>query len=92
MANAHLDLFRVKVDMLMEQYVQRMKVFIAENRLMGSGLDALRAQKEKDISRWKFNRDKLGKEIKREVAGLVNKIYLTAYLDGLKPKGKPSVQ
>jgi hypothetical protein len=91
MANAHLSLFRVKVDMLIDQYVQRLKVFVAENRLMGSGLDALRAQKEKDISRWKFNRDALGKAIKKEVAGLVNKVYLTAYMDGLK-KGKPRVQ
>ncbi len=92
-ANAHLALFRVKVNMLIEQYVQRMKVFVVENRMMGSDLAALRTQKEKDISRWKFNRDALGKAIKKEVAGLVNKVYLTAYMDNLKPKvkEKPSV-
>lgn len=89
--NPHLELFRVKVAMLMEQYAQRVRVFVAENRLMGATPEALKAQKESELSRWKFNRDGLKKEIKREVAGLVNKIFLTSYLDGLRSKGKARV-
>ena len=83
-----LDIFRVKVGLLMGQHGDRLKVFVAENKFMGSSLNALREQKDREFSRWTFNRDKLGKDIKREVAGLVNKAFLRSYLDELKPQGK----
>jgi hypothetical protein len=82
--NALLDIFRAKVTLSMTQYADRLKVFIAENKFMGSSLGALREQKDREFSRWTFNRDKLGKDIKREVAGLVNKAFLRSYLDELK--------
>jgi hypothetical protein len=82
--NALLDLFRAKVALAMVQYADRLKVFVAENKFMGSSLSALREQKDKEFSRWTFNREKLGKDIKKEVGGLVNKAFLKSYHDGLK--------
>jgi hypothetical protein len=70
--------------MLMEQHGQRLRVFVAENKLTGLSLQALKEQKDAELSRWTFNRDKLKKEIKREVAGLVNKIFLATYHQGIK--------
>ena len=85
--NKQLALFRLKVSMLISQYVERRKVFIAENQLKGATIESLKLQKEKDQSRWTWDRDKLGKEIKREVAGLVNSTFMAAYLGGFKGKG-----
>lgn len=82
--SALLDIFRAKVTLSMSHYADGLKVFIAENKFMGSSLSALREQKDKEFSRWTFNRNKLGKDIKREVAGLVNKAFLRSYLDALK--------
>jgi hypothetical protein len=84
--NGHLEIFRVKVAMLMDQYTDRLKLFVAENKLMGASPASLKDQREREFSRWTMNRDKLGKDIKHEVAGLVNKVYLTAYLGGFGEK------
>ena len=84
--NDLLGIFRVKVDLLVSQFADRRKVFVAENRIKGATIESLKAQKGKDLSRWNMELGKLGKEIKREVAGLVNSAFMRAYLDGFKPK------
>lgn len=85
---ALLSLFRLKADLLISQFADRRKVFVTENRIKGATLESLKAQKDKELSRWNFEREKLGKEIKREVVGLVNSAFMKAYLDGFKTKGK----
>jgi hypothetical protein len=83
MKNDFLEIFRLKAAALMRAYVEQTKIFIVENRMMGMDAKALKALKEKEFSRWTFNREKLNKDIKREVAGLVNKLFITAYLQGI---------
>jgi hypothetical protein len=81
--NDFLEIFRLKVAALMRAYVEQTKIFIVENRMMGMDNAALKQLKEKEFSRWNFNREKLSKDIKREAAGLVNKLFITAYLRGI---------
>jgi hypothetical protein len=86
--NPLLELFRVKVTLLMEQYVARTKVFVTENRLMGMPTAGLKRLREKELSKWAFDKNVLEKQIKKEAAGLINKVFMTAYLDELRPKAE----
>ena len=82
--NDHLELFRVKVGVLLTQYAERLKIYVAENKLMGLDAKALKEQRGRPLSRWAMNKEKLNREIKREVAGLINKLFLTAYLQEIR--------
>jgi len=77
--NEHLEFFRVKAALLIGQWADRMKLFIAENQLMGSELGALRKARRDPESTWAAEREALNKALKMEVAGLINKISQTAY-------------
>jgi len=82
--NDHLELFRAKVGILLTQYAERLKIYVAENKLMGLDAKALKEQRGRPLSRWAMNKEQLNRAIKREVAGLINKLFLTAYLQEIK--------
>ena len=81
--NKQLAVFRVKGTFLLSQYGDKMKIFIAENSALGLNAPALRKMRQNPLSRWAMEREALIKAVKREVAGLVNKIHLTAYTQEL---------
>jgi len=77
--NIQLEVFRVKVRFLMEQYAEKMRIFVAENKAAGSTPEAIKAMRENPLSRWAMEREALNKAIKREVAGLINRVHIAAY-------------
>ncbi|OQB57131.1 MAG: hypothetical protein BWX98_01620 [Candidatus Aminicenantes bacterium ADurb.Bin147] len=85
-ANAALGLFRAKAGLVLDQWVDRMKVFIVENQIAGLSKAALREMRTNPTSRWALEREALRKAIKREVAGLVNRVHTQAYIEELKRK------
>jgi hypothetical protein len=81
--NKQLAVFRVKVAFLLLQFGDKMKIFIAENAALGLDVPAIRKMRRDPLSRWAMERETVIKAVKREVAGLVNKIHLTAYTQEL---------
>lgn len=81
--NTLLQLFRLKIDMLLTQYAQKMKIFIADEKLAGSDLKGIKAVRDDPESTWNMEKEALNKAIKKEVAGLVNRVHITAYREGL---------
>jgi hypothetical protein len=77
--NLQLEVFRVKVRFLMEQYAAKMRIFVAENKAAGMTPEAIKAMRENPLSRWAMEREALNKAIKREVAGLINRVHIAAY-------------
>jgi len=82
--NPQLEVFRTKVRFLLEQYAQKMRIFVAENKAMGMTPEAIRQIHLNPKSKWAQEREALVKNIKREAAGLINVIHITAYTKGLK--------
>jgi hypothetical protein len=82
--NVQLEVFRVKVRFLLEQYAAKMKIFIAENKAAGLDEKAIKAIRENPLSRWAMEREALNKAIKREVAGLINRIHIWTYTREMK--------
>jgi hypothetical protein len=82
--NIQLEVFRVKVRFLMEQYAAKMKIFVVENKAAGSTPGAIRVMRENPLSRWAMEREALNKAIKREVAGLINRVHIAAYTKEVK--------
>ena len=76
--NKHLEFFRVKLVLIINQWADRMKLFIAENRLMGNELEALQKMRKNPEGTWSFEREALNKAIKLEVAGLINRVHQAA--------------
>ena len=79
-----LTVFRAKVALLLTQYGERLKVFIAEAKVKGLDMARVKDQRSAEFSRWTLNRDALGKAVKREAAGFINSLFHAAYLDGFK--------
>lgn len=77
--NRQLAVFRVKADLALETYAKRLKVFVAENLAMGMTKEAVKGLVSDPDSRWAMEREKLIKDIKREVAGLINRVHIAAY-------------
>ena len=77
--NVQLEIFRIKVRFLLEQYAARMRIFVAENKAVGMTPEAIKTMRENPLSRWAMEREALNKAIKREVAGLVNRVHIAAY-------------
>lgn len=84
--NAALGLFRAKTGLILEQWADRMKVFIVENQVAGLSKEALQEMRSNPSSRWALEREALRKALKREVSGLVNRVHTQAYLEELKRK------
>jgi hypothetical protein len=82
--NIQLEVFRVKVRFLMEQYAAKMKIFVAENKAAGMTPEAIKVMRENPLSRWAMEREALNKAIKREVAGLINRVHIMAYTKEVK--------
>jgi len=78
--NDHLELFRVKVEMSINQWVEKMKVWVAENRVMGMTMEGIKKIKETEGSVWMAEKEALNKAIKLEAGGLINRIYQSSYL------------
>jgi len=81
--NPQLEVFRTKVRLLLDQYADKMRLFVAENRALGMTSEGIRKIRLDPKSKWAQEREKLIKNIKREAAGLINVIHLTAYKKGL---------
>jgi len=77
--NEHLEFFRLKLALVISQWADRMKLFIAESRLMGNELEAIRKMRQDPESTWSLEREALNKAIKLEVAGLINRIHQAVY-------------
>jgi len=82
--NIQLEVFRVKVRFLMEQYAAKMKIFVAENKAAGMTPEAIKVMRENPLSRWAMEREALNKAIKREVAGFINRVHIMAYTKEVK--------
>ena len=82
--NVQLEVFRVKVRFLMEQYAAKMRIFVVENKAVGMTPKAIKAMRENPLSRWAMEREALNKAIKREVAGLINRVHIAAYTREMK--------
>lgn len=84
MKNKYLELFRLKVEAAMSQHADKMKIFIADEKLAGSDLEGIKALREDPESTWNMEKEALNKAIKKEVAGLINRIHITAYREGIE--------
>ena len=78
-----LKVLRVKMATHMSQYVERMKIFMAEEKLAGSSIQEIRKIRDDPLSSWSKERNALKNEIKRSVAGFINKIHAIAYQEDL---------
>jgi hypothetical protein len=77
--NPELEVFRLKARFLLEQHAQRMRIFVVENKAIGLTPEAIRALRLDPKSKWAQEREALIKAMKREVAGLINRVHLAAY-------------
>lgn len=78
-----LKVLRVKLATHLSQYVERMKIFMAEEKLAGSNIKEIRKIREDPLSSWNKEKNALKNEIKRSIAGFINKIHAIAYQEGL---------
>ena len=78
--NRQLAVFRVKAGLLLDAYAKRMKVFVVENAALGMTPEGIKAMRDNPKAHWAWEREKLVKELKREAAGVVNRVHMAAYL------------
>jgi len=81
--NNQLEIFRLKSRLAMEQYVDKMKLFIAEERTLGSTSQDIKKIRADPESTWNMEKNALRNILKREAAGLINRIHIRAYTAGL---------
>lgn len=77
--NRQLAVFRVKVGDILQNYADRLKILVTENAALGVPTEAIKAMKDNPDSRFGREREAMIKLVKREVAGLVNRVYIAAY-------------
>lgn len=82
--NDILQIFRLKIELLLNQYSDKIKIMIAENKMIGLDLSSIKEMKEREDSRWNLELKALNRAIKSETGKLVNKIHIDGYLKGLK--------
>lgn len=82
--NDILQIFRLKIELLLNQYADKTKILIADNKIIGLDLSSIKEMKEREDSRWNLELKALNRAIKSEVGKLVNKIHIDGYLKGLK--------
>lgn len=82
-ANKQLQLFRKKIKFLLSTYSQRMELFIEEEVLAGEHASDIKQVREDPKSTWNIEKGNLNKDIKREVAGLINRIHSEIYTGGI---------
>jgi len=81
--NPQLEVFRMKIRFLLDEYGKWMKIVVADNRTKGMTPEGIRKMRLDPKSKWAQERETLIKNIKREAAGLINVVHLTAYKRGL---------
>ena len=81
--NNQLELFRLKVRTILEQYRDNFKFLVAEYKLVGTPTKALANRKGDEKSRMNWEWEALRKTLKKECAGLINRIHIQAYKEGL---------
>jgi len=82
--NDYLQIFRLKIEALLNQYADKIKILIADNKLIGLSMSSIKEMKEREDSRWNLELKALNRAIKEEVGKLINKIHIEGYLKGLK--------
>ena len=78
-----MKLLRVKMAIHLSQYVEKMKIYMAEEMLAGSNIQEIRKIREDPLSSCSKERQALKSQIKRSVAGFINKIHAIAYQEDL---------
>ena len=78
-----MKVLRVKLATHLSQYVEKMKIYMAEETLAGSSIGEIRKIRDDPLSSWSKERNALKNEIKRSVAGFINKIHAIAYQEKL---------
>ncbi|MHB8053686.1 MAG: hypothetical protein ACYDH3_00315 [Candidatus Aminicenantales bacterium] len=74
-----VELFRVKVAFLLEQYAKRMKIVVAENRAVGMSIEGIKGMRDNGKTKWAAQKELLNRDIKREVADLINQVHNATY-------------
>ncbi len=77
--NKNIALFRKKLQLLLSQFGDNMIVFIAELKAMGTSNADIAEMMEDPESTIGLERKALNRNIKSEVAGLVNLLHIEAY-------------
>ena len=81
--NKNLALFRKKVQLLMTQFAENMILFIAELKAMGTPDKRIAEMMDDPKSTIGLKKTALNRNIKSEVAGLVNRLHIESYTEGL---------
>jgi len=79
-----LEIFRIKVGLILEQHSTKMKVFLIENKLAGMTDTGLTLQMKDPLSKWSLEWDSLNRKIKSEVGGFINRLHIRAYTGEVK--------
>ena len=61
-----------------------MKIFIIEEKLANADLEDIKKMKEDPESTWAMKKEALKKDLKRQAAGLVNRVHIESFRRGLK--------
>lgn len=76
--NPLVEALRATLTEQMEDYVRKTKIAVAKNRALGMSLEGIKAMRESPVSGWAARREVLNRDMKREVGGIVNRIYHAA--------------
>lgn len=79
-----IELLRATLTEILEDYIRKAKITIAKNKALGMSLDGIRAIRESDRTKWAARKEVLNRDIKREVGGVINRIYRAAGRGELK--------
>lgn len=77
--NPQLAVFRAEALALLDAYADALKVHVTKNRAMGIPADRIRRMMTEPDDTWAKTREKLIKDMKRAVAGMVNRVHIAAY-------------
>jgi hypothetical protein len=75
--NVQVETLRAILTELFDNYVREAKIAVAKNVALGMNVKGIRAMREDDKTKWAARRAVLLRDIKREVAGAVNRVYHT---------------
>jgi hypothetical protein len=81
--SGELQVFSQSAKLLLETYAKEMRIFVADESLAGSDPAEIRKMRADPESSWNMAKAALLKDLKREAVGLVNRIHIKAYTEGL---------
>jgi hypothetical protein len=82
--NDQLEVFRQRVSLFVTTFIKSLLLDMAEEGLAGTSPAEIRKMLEDPDSGWNKMWESLRKDLKRQAAGIVNLIHITAVLKGLK--------